>query len=98
MHYFDKLQRKTFPQFKANELASFPIPDLQPESWQQLEELGRELETLYSKAHQHELGFHSHTAIIEKANFLESRVEEALSKHYGFEVDELKYLNSYSQG
>jgi len=42
-HKFGKLQRGLFPQFKINELASFPIPSCNSEQEKQLAELARKI-------------------------------------------------------
>ena len=42
-HKFGKLQRGLFPQFKINELASFPIPSCGKEQEKQLAELANKI-------------------------------------------------------
>lgn len=46
---FDKFQRKTFPQFKVNELASFPILNASEDDQQRVEKLV----TLIQQSHEH---------------------------------------------
>lgn len=40
---FDKLQRKTFPQFKVNELSQFPIPLMDPTQVEELSQLAKKV-------------------------------------------------------
>ncbi|MDD3802802.1 MAG: N-6 DNA methylase [bacterium] len=49
VHTFDKFQRKTFPQFKVNELASFPIPKCSETEMKKIGERANSLQEMYSK-------------------------------------------------
>ncbi len=51
VHTFDKFQRKTFPQFKVNELKKFPIPIANNEQQQRLAEKARRMMELREKLH-----------------------------------------------
>ncbi len=95
VHYFDKLQRKTFPQFKTNELAVFPVPISNKGLFDFLEVAGLELVTLNKKLSELEPGFNTYEVLLKRIQDLEAQIEKNLCDHYGFSENELDYLNAF---
>lgn len=95
VHYFDKLQRKTFPQFKANELAVFPVPTSNQVLFSFLDSAGLELMTLNKKLSELEPGFNSYEALLKRIQDVEARIEKSLCDYYGFSEDEMAYLSKF---
>lgn len=98
VHYFDKLQRKTFPQFKANELELFPIPALSQDQEKKLDELWSQIEGLVLKQGQLTKGFSEHNLISKKIAAAEAEVEKILADFFELTDDEIDFLRSYQQG
>ncbi len=79
-HKFGKLQRGLFPQFKINELASFPIPSCSKEQEKQLAELANKI--MVAK----EADFNADT--IE----LETEIDRLVYQLYGLTEDEIAVI------
>lgn len=97
VHYFDKLQRKTFPQFKANELANFPIPKLSEFELIELDSLGRKLEIAHEEVAKLEPGFNSYKVLASRISEIENEIEKLLHNFFNFNSEEIDYLLTYSK-
>lgn len=95
VHYFDKMQRKTFPQFKANELASFPIPGLTEDSVALLENAARKLQVLASQLGETPKGFQRFESLQVRIEEVEELIENVLTAHYELTPEEAKYFQDY---
>ncbi len=79
-HKFGKLQRGLFPQFKINELASFPIPSCSKEQEKQLAELANKI--MVAK----EADFNADTIA------LETEIDRLVYQLYGLTEDEIAVI------
>ena len=89
MNTFDKFQRKTFPQFKVKELATFPIPNASETDQEKIAkktqlmlDLNKELQATYANTDKHNLLKRD----IEK---LDREIDEVIYKLYGLTVEEI---------
>ena len=80
---FGKLQRGLFPQFKINELASFPIPNVSKETMEKLSKLASKI----SEQKRKEIS--SDTAS------LELEIDSIVSELFGLNSNEIKRINKY---
>ena len=77
---YGKLQRGLFPQFKINELASFPIPSCTDEQEKQLAELAKKI-MLVKK-----------TDSLSDTSSMESEIDSLVYKLYGLSDDEISVI------
>ena len=77
---YGKLQRGLFPQFKINELASFPIPSCTDEQEKQLAELAKKI-MLVKK-----------TDSLSDTSSMESEIDSLVYKLYGLSEDEISVI------
>ena len=80
---FGKLQRGLFPQFKINELASFPIPNVSKETMEKLSKLASKI------LEQKRKEISSDTAS------LELEIDSIVSELFGLNSNEIKRINKY---
>ena len=97
VHYFDKLQRKTFPQFKANELELFPIPNLSKDQEKKLDDLGRQIDGLVQKQSQLVKGFSEHTLLSKRIAIAEAEVDKMLADYIELTDEEVQFLSTYHE-
>ncbi len=79
-HKFGKLQRGLFPQFKINELASFPIPSCTDEQEQQLAELAEKIMLVKTNDS------------LSDTSSMESEIDSLVYKLYGLSEDEISVI------
>ena len=79
-HKFGKLQRGLFPQFKINELASFPIPSCSSEQEEQLTDLARKI--MFAKKND----------FLADTSALESEIDHIVYKIFGLTEKEIRIV------
>ena len=95
---FDKFQRKTFPQFKVKELATFPIPNA---SQTEQEKIAKKVQTMLEL--QKELKATStntdkHNSLKRDIEKLDREIDEAIYKLYGLTAEEIGTIeNEYGR-
>ena len=76
---FDKFQRKTFPQFKVNELKQFPIPKVDAQTKSKVANFGQILLEMYAS-----------NRTISDIIKIETELEMLIKYHFGVEQEELE--------
>jgi len=82
IHKFGKMQRETFPQFKVNELADFPLPKRRNERTEEIQKLTKHI--LAAKAQNP----------VEDTTASEREIDELVYSLYGLTQEEIKLVQS----
>jgi adenine-specific DNA-methyltransferase len=85
VHKFGKMQRETFPQFKVNELADFPLPQNRTDRHDEIAKLVKEI--LGAKRHNPEAD----------TKALEREIDQLVYKLYDLTADEIKLVEEASR-
>lgn len=80
IHKFGKMQRETFPQFKVNELADFPLPKRRKDKAKEIAEIVRQI--LAAKKQNPKIG----------TTDLENQIDHLVYKLYDLTEDEIKIV------
>jgi len=90
-HKFGKLSRGIFPQFKINELASFPIPDSTDEEQSKLINLTDQMLETQGRLQQ-ALSDEDKKLLEQRAAIIDKQIDKAVYKLYGLTEEEVKIV------
>ena len=90
-HKFGKLSRGIFPQFKINELASFPIPDSTDEEQSKLINLTDQMLETQNRLQQ-ALSDEDKKLLEQRAAIIDKQIDKAVYKLYGLTEEEVKIV------
>ena len=90
-HKFGKLSRGIFPQFKINELASFPIPDSTDEEQSKLINLTDQMLETQSRLQQ-AISDEDKNLLEQRAAIIDKQIDKAVYKLYGLTEEEVKIV------
>jgi len=91
---FDKFQRKTFPQFKVKELATFPIPNASPAEQEKIAQKAQTMLDLSKELHATSTNTDKHNSLKREIEKLDREIDEAIYKLYGLTAEEIKIIES----
>ena len=91
---FDKFQRKTFPQFKVKELATFPIPNASPAEQEKIAKKAQTMLDLNKELQATSANTDKHNSLKLEIEKLDREIDEAIYKLYGLTAEEVKIIES----
>lgn len=86
---FDKFQRKTFPQFKVKELATFPIPEASEKEQAEISKLAQLMLDLQKELQTTAENTDKHNRLKKEIDVLDQKIDQAVYKLYGFTKEEI---------
>jgi len=89
---FDKFQRKTFPQFKVKELATFPIPSANQAEQEKIAKKAQTILDLNKELQATSTNTDKHNSLKREIEKLDSEIDEAIYKLYGFRNEEIRTI------
>ena len=92
-HKFGKLSRGIFPQFKINELASFPIPDSTDEEQSKLINLADQMLETQNRLKQ-AISDEDKKLLEQRAAIIDKQIDKAVYKLYGLTEEEVKIVEN----
>ena len=95
-HKFGKLSRGIFPQFKINELASFPIPCSTEEQQSKLSTLVEQMLETQSRLQQ-AFSDEDKKLLEQRAAIIDKQIDNMVYKLYGLTEDEVKIVEGGSK-
>jgi type I restriction-modification system DNA methylase subunit len=91
---FDKFQRKTFPQFKVKELATFPIPNASPADQEKIAKKTQTMLDLNKELQATSANTDKHNSLKREIEKLDREIDEVIYKLYGLTAEEIKVTES----
>jgi hypothetical protein len=92
---FDKFQRKTFPQFKVKELATFPIPNASPAEQEKIAKKGQAMLEIQKELQATSANTDKHNSLKREIEKLDREIDEAIYKLYELTAEEIKIIENY---
>lgn len=89
---FDKFQRKTFPQFKVKELATFPIPNASQVEQEKIAKKAQAMLELQKELQATSANTDKYNSLKREIEKLDCEIDEAIYKLYGFTAEEIKVI------
>ena len=89
---FDKFQRKTFPQFKVKELAIFPIANANQAEQEKIAKKAQTMLDLNKELQATSANTDKHNSLKREIEKLDSEIDEAIYKLYGFTTEEIRTI------
>lgn len=89
---FDKFQRKTFPQFKVKELATFPIPEASEKEQAEIAKLAELMIDLQKEAQDITDNTDKHARLMTEIEKLDEKIDRAIYKLYGLTDEEISTI------
>jgi len=89
---FDKFQRKTFPQFKVKELATFPIPKAEQTEQEKIAKKTQTMLDLNKELQATSVNTDKHNSLKREIDKLDSEIDEAIYKLYGLTAEEIRTI------
>ncbi len=89
---FDKFQRKTFPQFKVKELATFPIPNTSQAEQEKIAKKAQTMLELQKELQATSTNTDKHNSLKREIEKLDREIDEAIYKLYGFTTEEIRTI------
>jgi len=86
---FDKFQRKTFPQFKVKELATFPIPNASQSEQEKIAKKAQTMLDLNKELQATSANTDKHNSLKREIEKLDREIDEVIYKLYGFTTEEI---------
>jgi len=91
---FDKFQRKTFPQFKVKELATFPIPKAEQTEQEKIAKKTQTMLDLNKELQATSVNTDKHNSLKRDIEKLDREIDEAIYKLYVLTAEEIKIIES----
>jgi len=91
---FDKFQRKTFPQFKVKELATFPIPKAEQTEQEKIAKKTQTMLDLNKELQATSVNTDKHNSLKREIDKLDREIDEAIYKLYVLTAEEIKIIES----
>jgi len=89
---FDKFQRKTFPQFKVKELATFPIPNASETEQEKIAKKAQTMLELQKELQATSVNTDKHNSLKREIEKLDREIDEAIYKLYGLTAEEIRTI------
>src|SRR3989338_2780970 len=89
---FDKFQRKTFPQFKVKELATFPIPNASQAEQEKIAKKGQAMLEIQKELQAISANTDKHNSLKRDIEKLDREIDEAIYKLYGLTAEEIRTI------
>ena len=89
---FDKFQRKTFPQFKVKELATFPIPNASPADQEKIAKTAQTMLDLNKELQATSANTDKHNSLKLEIEKIDREIDEAIYKLYEFTTEEIRTI------
>ena len=89
---FDKFQRKTFPQFKVKELATFPIPNINQAEQEKIAKKAQAMLELQKELQATSANTDKHNSLKREIEKLDREIDEAIYKLYGLNSEDINII------
>src|SRR3989344_351540 len=89
---FDKFQRKTFPQFKVKELATFPIPNASQAEQEKIAKKAQEMLEFQKEIQATSANTDKHNSLKREIEKLDREIDEAIYKLYGLNSEDINII------
>ena len=89
---FDKFQRKTFPQFKVKELATFPIPNTNQAEQEKIAKKAQAMLELQKELQATSANTDKHNSLKREIEKLDREIDKAIYKLYGLNSEDINII------
>jgi len=89
---FDKFQRKTFPQFKVKELATFPIPNINQAEQEKIAKKAQAMLELQKELQATSANTDKHNSLKREIEKLDREIDKAIYKLYGLNSEDINII------
>jgi len=91
---FDKFQRKTFPQFKVKELATFPIPNASQAEQEKIAKKAQTMLDLNKELQATSANTNKYNSLKREIEKLDREIDNAIYKLYGLTAEEIRTIEA----